>query len=115
MKKSYTYVTLMRYRPTGFALPYWIIEQFFNWHNLVAWKFIHFWTVIGAGCAVYWLVVRCLDGSRLAGFFSATYFIAQPSLYAAVVEVAAVFFLPHPPPPPLLHNYSPRTPRAPPP
>ena len=49
MTKSYTYVTLMWYRPTGFALPYWIIEQFFSWHNLVAWKFIHFWTVIGAG------------------------------------------------------------------
>jgi hypothetical protein len=35
--KSYTYVTLMWYRPTSFGLPYWIIEQFFSWHNLVAW------------------------------------------------------------------------------
>ncbi len=93
MTKSYTYVTLMWYRPTGFALPYWIIEQFFNWHNLVAWKFVHFWTVIGAGYALYWLVVRCLDGSRLAGLLSAVYFIAQPSLYAAVMEVAGFDFL----------------------
>src|SRR5260370_5692702 len=93
MTKSYTYVTLMWYRPTGFALPYWIIEQFFNWHNLVAWKFVHFWTVIGAGYALYWLVVRCLDRSRLAGLLSAMYFGAQPSLYAAVMEVAGFDFL----------------------
>jgi hypothetical protein len=93
MTKSYTYVTLMWYRPTGFSLPYWIIEQFFSWHNLVAWKFIHFLTVIGTGGAVYWLVVRCLEGSRLAGLLSAMYFVAQPSLYAAVMEVAGFDFL----------------------
>jgi hypothetical protein len=33
-------------------VPYWAVEQFFGWHNLVAWKFLHFWTVIAAGCAV---------------------------------------------------------------
>jgi hypothetical protein len=83
----------MWYRPTGFALPYWIIEQFVSWHNLVGWKLIHFWTVIGTGYAIYWLVVRCLDGNRLAGLLSAMYFMAQPSLYAAVMEVAGFDFL----------------------
>ena len=93
MMRSYTYMNIMWYRPTGFALPYWAIEQFFSWHNLVAWKFLHFWTVIAAGCAIYWLAVRCLGGSQLAGLLSAVYFVAQPSLYAAVMEVAGFDFL----------------------
>jgi Malectin domain len=93
MLRSYTYFSLMWYRPTGFALPYWAIQQFVGWHNLVAWKFIHFWTVLAAAYAIYWLVVRCLGGSRMAALLSATYFMAQPSLYAAVMEVAGFDFL----------------------
>jgi hypothetical protein len=91
--RSYTYTNLMWYRPTGFGLPYWIIEQFFGWHNLVAWKFIHFWTVLAAAYAIYWLVVYCLGASPLAGLLSATYFVSQPSLYAAAMEVAGFDFL----------------------
>ena len=30
MLRSYTYFQLSWYRPTGFALPYWLISQFFN-------------------------------------------------------------------------------------
>ena len=91
--RAYTYTNIMWYRPTAFALPYWILEQFFGWHNLVAWKFFHFWTVLAAAYAVYWLVVRCLRASPMAGLLSATYFISQPSLYAAVMEVAGFDFL----------------------
>ncbi|HXB74895.1 MAG TPA: malectin [Candidatus Acidoferrales bacterium] len=91
--RSYTYMNLMWYRPTAFGVPYWVIEQFVGWHNLVAWKFLHFWTAIAAGCAIYWLVVRCLGGSQLAGLLSAVYFMAQPSLYAAAMEAAGFDFL----------------------
>jgi len=93
MLRSYTYFQLSWYRPTSFGLPYWVIQQFVGWHNLFAWKFIHFWTVLAAAYAIYWLVVSCLGGTRMAGLLSATYFIAQPSLYAAVMEVAGFDFL----------------------
>jgi Malectin domain len=93
MMRSYTYLNLMWYRPTSFAVPYWAIEQFISWHNFVAWKLLHFWTVIAAGCAIYWLVVRCLGGSQLAGLLSAVYFVAHPCLYAVVMEVAGFDFL----------------------
>ena len=68
----------MWYRPTGFSVALLDDEQFFSWHNLVAWKFAHFWTALAAACAIYWLVVRLSRGSRMAGLVSATYFIAQP-------------------------------------
>ena len=93
MLRSYTYFSLMWYRPTGFALPYWVISQFVGWQNLFAWKFIHFWTVLAAAYAIYWLVASCLGGSRMAALLSATYFLVQPSLYAAVMEVAGFDFL----------------------
>src|SRR5215831_19006995 len=88
MLRAYTYVQLMWYRPTSFALFYWIGEQFIGWHNLAAWKLFHFLTVLAVCYAIYWLVVRCLGGSRMAGFAAALYYIAQPSLYAFVMEVA---------------------------
>jgi hypothetical protein len=93
MLQTYANVSWMWYRPTAFALPYWTLEQFWGWHNLVAWKFAHFWTGLAAAYAIYWLVVRCLGGSRMAGLLSATYFMAQPSLYAAMMEAAGFDFL----------------------
>ena len=93
MLRSYTYVSLMWYRPTAFAVPYWLLEQFLGWHNLVAWKLAHFSTVLASAYAIYWLVVRPLGGSRMAGLLSAMYFIAQPSMYSAVMEAAGFDFL----------------------
>jgi hypothetical protein len=86
MLRSYTYTSLMSYRPTSYALFYWVGEQFLHWHNLAAWKLYHFATALAACWAIYWLVVRCLSGSPAAGFFAAIYFIAQPSLYAFVMN-----------------------------
>ena len=91
--RVYTYVSLEWYRPTAFVVPYWILEHFFGWHNLVAWKFAHLWTVLAAAYAIYWLVVHCFGGSRMAGLLSATYFVAQPTMYAGVMEVAGFDFL----------------------
>src|SRR5215467_5890661 len=51
MIRGYTYVTLSWYRPTGFTVPYWVVQQFADWHNLVAWKVAHFFTVLGAAFA----------------------------------------------------------------
>lgn len=93
MLRNYTYLSSMWYRPTSFSVPYWLVEQFFGWHNLFAWKFAHFWTALAAACAIYWLVVRPLGGSRMAGLVSATYFIAQPSLYSAAMEAAGFDFI----------------------
>jgi hypothetical protein len=91
--RAYTYLSLEWYRPTAFALPYWVLEHFLGWHNLFAWKLAHFWTALAAAYAIYWLVVRCLGGSRMAGLLSATYFMAQPSLYSALMEAAGFDFL----------------------
>ncbi|HJZ95202.1 MAG TPA: malectin [Candidatus Solibacter sp.] len=93
MLRNYTYLSSMWYRPTAFSVPYWIVEQFFSWHNLFAWKLAHFLTALAAAYAVYWLVVQPLGGNRMAGLLGATYFIAQPSLYSAVMEAAGFDFL----------------------
>src|SRR5215471_10005384 len=92
MLRGYTYLSSMWYRPTAFAVPYWLIEQFAGWHNLVAWKLAHFSTVLAAAYAVYWLAVRSLALTRTAGLLSSVYFIAQPSLYSAVMEAAGFDF-----------------------
>ena len=92
--RSYTYTTLMWYRPTSFALTYWIGERFAgSWHNLNGWKLFHFWTVLPACYAIYWFAVRCLHGSRTAALLAVTYFIAQPSLCAVIMEIAPFDFV----------------------
>jgi hypothetical protein len=93
MLRNYTYLDAMWYRPTAFAVPYWILEQLFSWHDLVAWKLAHFLTVLAAAWALYWLVVRPLGAAPLAAFSSALYFLAQPCLYSGVMEVAGFDFI----------------------
>jgi hypothetical protein len=93
MLRNYTYLSSMWYRPTAFSVPYWIVEQLFSWHNLFAWKLAHFLTALAAAYAVYWLIVRSLGGSRMAGLLGAAYFIAQPSMYSAAMEAAGFDFL----------------------
>jgi Malectin domain len=93
MLRNYTYLSSMWYRPSSFSVPYWILEQFFSWHNLFAWKMGHFMTALAAAYAVYWLVVRPLGASRIAGLLSAAYFVAQPSMYSAVMEAAGFDFV----------------------
>src|SRR5262249_47311553 len=92
MMRSYTYFSLIWYRPTAFSIPYWFLHQFISWHNVFAWKFAHFWTVLAAAYAIYWLAAICLGGSRMAALLSATYFMIQPSLYAAAMEFAGFDF-----------------------
>src|SRR5215467_14484566 len=60
MFRQYTYVTLMWYRPTSFGIPYWLLEQFLGWHDLVAWKLAHLCTALATAYAIYWLAVRAL-------------------------------------------------------
>ena len=93
MLRSYTYTSLQWYRPTSFSLFYWIGDQFLSWHDLAAWKLFHLLTVIATGFAVYWLAARCLSAGSLAGVLAAVYFLAQPSLYAFVMEVAPFDFI----------------------
>jgi hypothetical protein len=92
MLRNYTYLSLLWYRPTA-AVCYWIVEQFFSWHNLFAWKLAHFLTALAAAYSVYWLVMRPLGGDRMAGLLGAAYFIAQPSLYTAAMEASSFDFL----------------------
>jgi hypothetical protein len=93
MIRQYSYVTLAWYRPTSFGLPYWVLEQFLSWHNLVAWKLAHLCTAVAAGYAIYWLAVLPLGATRLAGFIAALYFLAQPCLYSAIMEAAGFDFV----------------------
>ncbi|HZT28652.1 MAG TPA: malectin [Bryobacteraceae bacterium] len=93
MLRSYTYVNLLWYRPTSSAPFYWIGAKFLAWHDLLGWKLFHFTTVLAAAYALCWLVVRRLGGSRLAAFLAAIYFLAQPGLYVAVMEVSPFDFV----------------------
>ena len=68
MLRSYTYTSQMWYRPTSFALFYWIGEQFIHWHNLAGWKLFHFVTVLATAYGIYWLVARCLGSGATADF-----------------------------------------------
>jgi len=93
MIRQYSYVTLQWYRPTSFGIPYWVLEQFLGWHNLVAWKFAHLCTALATAYAIYWLVVLPLGATRMAGFVAAMYYMAQPCLYSANMEVAGFDFV----------------------
>jgi hypothetical protein len=87
--RSYTYIFLPWYRPTSASLFYWIGTQFLDWHDLTGWKAFHFWTFLAAAYALYWLVRRCLDGSRLAAFLAVACLIWQPSFFAVMMEVSS--------------------------
>lgn len=91
--RAYSYNSLMWYRPTAHDLPYWLGQHFLDWHNLVGWKLYHFTTVLAAAYAVYWLALILFPGRRLSAFWAAAYFVAQPSLYAFVMEASAFDFL----------------------
>jgi hypothetical protein len=90
--RSFLYVQLMWYRPITSVL-YWLGEQFVGWHNLVGWKLLHFVTVLAACYAIYWLVVTCLAGRRMAGLLAAAWFAAQPNVYPGVMEAAGFDFI----------------------
>ena len=90
--RSFTYVHLMWYRPMP-SVFYWLGEQLVGWHNVAGWKLLHFVTVLAACYAIYWLVVTCLGGSRMAGLLAAAWFAAQPNLYPPVMEAAGFDFL----------------------
>ena len=90
--RSFTYFNLMWYRPVP-AVLYWIQEQIVGWHNLVGWKLLHFVTTLATLYAIYWLVVACLGGSRVAGLLAASWFAAQPNVYPVVMEAAGWDFI----------------------
>lgn len=90
--RSFLYFQLMWYRPITSVL-YWVGEQFVGWHDLVGWKLVHFVTVLAALYAIYWLVVTCLRGPRLAGLLAASWFAAQPNVYPGVMEAAGFDFV----------------------
>jgi len=54
---------------------------------------LHFVTVLAALYAIYWLVVTCLRGPRLAGLLAASWFAAQPNVYPGVMEAAGFDFV----------------------
>src|SRR5260370_32324892 len=91
--RSFIYFQLMWYRPMTSVL-YWIGEQFAGWHNRVGWKLMHFVTVLAACYAIYWLVVSCLAGGRIAGLLTAAWFAAQPNVYPRFLEAAGFHFIP---------------------
>jgi hypothetical protein len=90
--RSFIYVQLMWYRPMVSIL-YWAGEQFAGWHNILGWKLLHFITVLWALYALYWLVVACLGGTKMAGLLSAAWFAAQPNVYPGVMEAAGFDFV----------------------
>src|SRR5260370_16039565 len=54
---------------------------------------MHFVTVLAACYAIYWLVVNCLAGGRIAGLLTAAWFAAQPNVYPGVMEAAGFDFI----------------------
>jgi len=90
--RNFTYFNLMWYRPIP-AVLYWMGEQFVSWHNVAGWKFVHFLTVLPALYAIYWLVVTCLAGKRIAGLLAALWFIAVPNVFPGIMEAVGFDFL----------------------
>ncbi|SPF41670.1 membrane hypothetical protein [Candidatus Sulfopaludibacter sp. SbA4] len=90
--RSFGYVQLMWYRPMTSVL-YWVGEQLVGWHNVAGWKLLHFVTVLAAFYSIYWLVVTCLGGGRVAGLLAAAWFAAQPNVYPGVMEAVGFDFV----------------------
>jgi hypothetical protein len=93
MLRSYTYNELMWYRPTVHSALYWVGDQFLHWHDLSGWKVYHFCTVLATAFSIYWLVAGPLRFGALAGALSGGFFLAQPSIFAFVMEMSGFDFV----------------------
>lgn len=92
MLRAYIGFDQMWYRPTSFALFYWIGDQLFSWHNLHAWRAFHLFTVIAVAYAIYRLTLELFPGRRVAGMLAGIFFLAHPSLFPFVYQVAPFDF-----------------------
>lgn len=61
VKKYYTDKGWGWYRPTTFNAIFWLITRFIDWHNLLAFRAIHFTTFLVLLCFIWRVVDYCLE------------------------------------------------------
>ena len=91
----HSYLTLNShwYRPTQFAIPFWIGQHFISWRDPQGWRAYELFTMLVVCGLIYWLVLTLLPGRRIAAFTAALYFTCVPVIYVPLFELFGFDFL----------------------